>query len=145
MNEVGVGVPVDRARAATLYERACRAGNVRGCANLGVARVEGMGGRDVPIGAQLLELACDRGDARGCMNLARLHSSGQGVARDPALAARLFGFACDHEEESACVALAQGYEDAAETAKALDLYRKACALGEATACAHEGSSLVSLR
>jgi TPR repeat protein len=146
MNEIGVGVPANPARAVALYDRACRSGNVHGCTNLAVARIEGIGGpRDVRLAARLLEPSCDRGDARACLYLARLHDVGEGTSQDHALADWLFEVACDGEEASACVARAESLANAGRRAQASEFYDKACSLGDARACARDASHFVSAK
>ena len=144
MNEIGVGVPANPARAVALYDRACRSGNVHGCTNLAVARIEGIGGpRDVRLAARLLEPSCDRGDARACLYLARLHDIGEGTSQDHALAGWLFEVACDGEEASACIARAESLANAGRRDQASEFYDKACSLGDVRACARDASHFVS--
>jgi len=135
MNELGVGVPLNAARAVALYDRACKVGNTRGCANLGVARSLGIGvARDAAAGAQLLIPACDQGDARACSYLGRLYAAGDGVVGDAARAARLFDLACQGEEGSACTSLADLRASAGQRDDANELYGLACSLGDSNGC-----------
>lgn len=139
MNEVGVGVPRNIAKAVALYERACVAHNQRGCTNLGIARAQGLGGvADPAAGVRLLEPACDGGDARACVFLANMHVQGVSVSKDLAQAARLFDRACTGEEASACLALGDMLATDKRLDNAAEYYGKGCLNGDATACGRLG-------
>jgi len=59
----------DPARAATLYRRACDAGDVWGCHNLGVLAATGkLAAKDVAQAGALLSRACAAGLPEGCAN-----------------------------------------------------------------------------
>jgi len=60
----------DFTKAASLYERACQAGEARACTSLGVMASSGEGGRkDVSWARGLYEKGCKGGDAEGCEKL----------------------------------------------------------------------------
>jgi len=60
----------DFAKAASLYERACVAGEMRACTSLGTMAINGEGGRqDASWARGLYEKACKGGDAEGCEKL----------------------------------------------------------------------------
>jgi TPR repeat protein len=60
----------DFTKAASLYERACQAGEARACTSLGAMASSGEGGRkDVSWARGLYEKGCKGGDAEGCEKL----------------------------------------------------------------------------
>ena len=60
----------DFAKAASLFERACVAGEMRACTSLGTMATNGEGGRkDASWARGLYEKACKGGDAEGCEKL----------------------------------------------------------------------------
>ena len=60
----------DFAKAASLYERACVADEMRACTSLGTMATNGEGGRkDASWARGLYERACKGGDAEGCEKL----------------------------------------------------------------------------
>ena len=69
----------DFAKAASLFERACVAGEVRACTSLGTMVANGEGGRkDASWARGLFEKACKGGDAEGCDKL-RIMTAGSSV------------------------------------------------------------------
>jgi ankyrin repeat protein len=109
----GRGAARDLSRAASLYRKACDAGDARGCTRLGEAYQAGEGvPLDAAQAAPLYEKACGRpmGEA-ACFLLARLYETGAGIARDAAKAHALYGRACDEGEPRGCEALRQLGED----------------------------------
>jgi Sel1 repeat len=72
-----------------VWEKACAAGNSRGCDVL----------------ARTLDVQCQHNSARGCFALGTLLSGGKGLPRNPIGAGRSFKQACDLGLESACGSL----------------------------------------
>ncbi|MGC9954152.1 MAG: lysozyme inhibitor LprI family protein [Rhizomicrobium sp.] len=71
----------DFAKAISLYERACRAGEARACTSLGSMAYNGEGERrDVSWARGLYEKACNGGDAEGCGKLRAMTPQAAGPA-----------------------------------------------------------------
>lgn len=101
--ETGRGRPMDKQRAAGLYERGRRVGNreaIKGVARLALSGQ--LGAYDLAQVARELEKACDAGDAESCTYLGLAHRGGYGVPRDlDAMRVRLQR-ACDFGSAQAC-------------------------------------------
>jgi hypothetical protein len=96
--------PLDRARAAHAYERACDLGDARACNNLGDALAYGEGmTRDVARAAELFRRACHNGEALACANLGYMVEHGEGVDRDVRRARDLYRDACATGEVYGCL------------------------------------------
>jgi TPR repeat protein len=127
----------DAARAGPLVaelERArirCDEGELAACHNLAVL-VEP---RDAARAATLYDRACRGGSSLACSNLGRLYERGRGVARDPRRALALFALACAAGERVGC--FNEGVLEAAARryGRAREAFGRACALGDAEACA----------
>ena len=72
-----------------VWEKACSAGNARGCDVL----------------ARTLDVQCQHNSASGCLALGTLLSGGKGLPRDPIGAGRSLKHACDLGLENACGSL----------------------------------------
>jgi hypothetical protein len=90
------GLSQDLPRAATLYQRSCDEGAMRGCTNLANLTYQGAGGleKDAPRSLELNDKACRGGDPIGCARLGLLYALGHGVPKDPPRAAELYKEAC---------------------------------------------------
>lgn len=73
-----------------VWEKACSAGNARGCDVL----------------ARTLDVECQHNSANGCFSLGVLLNNGKGLPRNPVGAGRSFKRACDIGMENACLSLA---------------------------------------
>ena len=111
----GEGVKQDYAQAATLFRRACIAGEMPSCKNLGVLYLQGNGvAQDVSAATTLFDKACTGGDGRTCAALAQALAEGSGgitqdTKRAKALyerAATLLQSECDLGSGEACSAVA---------------------------------------
>ncbi|CAK9026690.1 Cytochrome c oxidase assembly factor 7B (Beta-lactamase hcp-like protein) (Sel1 repeat-containing protein 1B), partial [Durusdinium trenchii] len=94
------------------FERACKAGNSQGCANVGMALLSGFGcAKDPAKARQHLEAACGDNDALGCFNLGRLSLEGkhEGIAKEPKAAVKPMLKACNLGHPNACHTLAVMY------------------------------------
>ena len=142
--DTGDGVPKDLARELALYDRACTLGMPRACYNLAVGLAEGTTlPQDLPRAVALYQKACDTGYPRACVNLGVLYDHGQGVPQDPTRARPLYETACTQDDGLACYNLGTLSENgkggmAVDLGKALELYRKACALGYEHGCEEAG-------
>jgi TPR repeat protein len=140
-----VGVAADRAQAVKLLQEACRDDSVydrrslQSCtdacgagdaASCQLARLPGKA-------ARLYESACGRGEARGCQALAQMYDRGELGRNQGTAAARFHERACELGLARACYDLGVVYVRT-DAARAVLLYEKACAGGEAEACSAAG-------
>ncbi|MEQ1500727.1 MAG: hypothetical protein ABMB14_00785, partial [Myxococcota bacterium] len=115
--------PTDPARYRSLVDRACGAGVVRGCVELGYVHLLGLATYpSVPAAAEYWAPACDAGDAHACTALglaasdpSRLRQGADGgdptawvalAARDPATADASLARACAGGVTRTCTAMA---------------------------------------
>jgi TPR repeat protein len=132
----GTGVSADRDKAVAAFTRACDSGSNRGCSDAASQYMTGGGGAaDVGKGVALAQKGCDGGDARGCTALGLAYVAGEGVVADRTKAKALFAEACKGEDALGCACLGHVYDDAHDSARAAEFFRKACALGMQDACA----------
>lgn len=76
-------LPLDYAKARSLYAQAARAGNARAMNDLGVLYDNGQGGpRDYAKAVELFSKAAEKGLAVAMANMGEKYANGQGVARD---------------------------------------------------------------
>lgn len=102
MYERGLGVEADPARAATLYQQACQAGEPHGCASYAMLQAQGRGGvvKDMDAARKTLEQACASDQWDACANLAWLLTS---LPRpDVDRARQVLTRACDAKFAPAC-------------------------------------------
>jgi TPR repeat protein len=132
----GLGIPVDAARAKSLYTLSCTQSVPDACYQLGLLELEG--DADLPGAATHFRKACDLGAAPGCNNLGLMYSTGQGVPPNPALAVQYLQRSCDGGELRACANVGSRYVLGdgvpAAPAKGRELMAKACAGGVTEAC-----------
>jgi len=96
------GLEQDLQRALGLYARACSAGRVRSCTNLGRMYHRGEGVvQDYSRAATLFHQACNGGYANGCYNLAITYHFGEGVMQDYVRAHALYNLAASQGDETA--------------------------------------------
>ena len=129
----------DEQTAAKIWQKACEAGEARGCARLGFLYHSGKGVKqDDTKASKFYEKACNADELSGCDSLASLHQN----SGEHAEAAAIFERACEKGFGLSCYNLAQIYEAgsgvAADEIKALDLYVKACERGYAVVCYYLG-------
>ena len=140
----GIGVEKDEAHAAEIFREACdrkldpddihaAENSARACSLLGGLYIAGDGiPKDLEKGRELSELGCERGDSFGCFNAAA-------VATEPAKADHFLDLACKAGDAEGCFDLGVAYEKGrgvtADRKQAAELYKRACALGFAQACA----------
>jgi TPR repeat protein len=76
MHEYAHGVPKDNAKAAALYERACRAGWAAGCYNQAIMLENGRGvPQQLDKAASLYDTACAAGAKAACEKAKALRSA----------------------------------------------------------------------
>ncbi len=145
--EFGQAVPMDKVRAAKLYQRACDGGDGNACWGLGDMTEVGDGGlkKDAARAVKLFERGCERGAAGACGKLARLHRDGDlGVPVDPPKALTLYRRACDGGSALDCNVLGVLHELgegglAVDHAQAFAFYRRACDGGWPQGCFNLGA------
>ncbi len=136
----GTGVAKNDVRAVELFRKACEAGNQWGCVWLGTMCAEGRGvPKDLARAVELFRSACDGGAADGCTSLGLAFAEGKGVAKKESRAAELYTLGCDAGDASGCGLLGVMYEFGRgglpkDKARALELYRGACADGHTGSC-----------
>jgi hypothetical protein len=139
----GRGVPRDGSKALGLAVEACQGGAAVGCTVIAGMYDRGMG---VPVdrarATRLAERACNAGDSIGCTMAAQAYMEGRpGIAVDRTKMADYLERACVAGEAWGCVNAGKAYETGdgvqASAATARDLYRRACAKKNATACEGE--------
>lgn len=138
------GLPLDPARARALAAESCAADPdpraQAGCNNLAAAMVEPT---EQAEAARLLERTCDAGFGLACTNLADRIEGGTAPGARPQdpLALRLR--ACDLRDAYACVLVgyARATAEPPDTPAAVDLYARACDLGEPQGCHALGQML----
>jgi uncharacterized protein len=99
----GLGVTVDKEKAAKYYEKGCNVGESVACNNLGAMFARGDGvSKDVFKAVELYKKSCDDLYQMGCFNLGAMYLNGTGVRYDKNKAIGLFGKACDLKYEKGC-------------------------------------------
>lgn len=100
-------IPEDRARAYSLFQKACDGGLSEGCYCMGYCYLRGWGvQKDLTRAASLFEKACEGKSKDGCVALGRAYEAGDGVSQDYALADSLFEQACNLGSYSGCGSVA---------------------------------------
>ncbi len=126
-------------------ELACRAGDARGCTQVGRIYASGWGVlTDPERGARLYERGCAGGDDLGCANLGLAYEMGTGVKRDLEKAVALYEEGCRRHAASACHHLGICHETgvgvpAVDMPRALELFRMACDGDHAPSCGELGA------
>jgi TPR repeat protein len=139
--ERGEGGPIDRAKAKTLYEKACKLKDGLGCSNFG-----DLLSRDKsyePARAAYTQ-SCDLSYTDGCYRLGGMMISGDGGKKDTAAGLSLLSKACEGKPPSqdACgeIGLVYGLGDGvpADKAKGDKLMQAACDAGSMFTCTNLG-------
>lgn len=97
----------DYFKAVNLYSKACNAGFVLGCYNLGEKYEYDYGVKQNYLKAvELYQKSCT-GGADGCMKLGWMYEDGRGVLQSKNEALNYFGKACDLKHQGGCADYAQ--------------------------------------
>ena len=132
-------------KAVPLFDRACKAGVVQACSELGhlyewaphFTEADSVT-QNYSRAMKLLTTACDAGNADGCTYLGSMYDVGSGVPEDLSRAAALYSKGCDGNNATACnnlgVALMYGAGVPQDKEKARQVLKKGCSLGDQTAC-----------
>lgn len=143
MYELGRGVTKDLTAAMKQYGAACRGKVGPGCYRLGMYWYEGQGGsRDFGRATSFFKASCDvthKYQALSCFYVGQAFASGQGVSRSMTQCAAFMKKSCGLGGRKGCTGLAALYEKGLgglkrDLAKAGQLYRRACDLGQLAAC-----------
>jgi TPR repeat protein len=151
----GDGVARDPAAAVALYTVGCDLGHGPACGALARHVLIGRGvAQDTARGVALLDQACTAGDPPACLALAGAFGGFHGTTPDPARAqaARdrhwmLLEAACDQGDVTACRDVAFSYDIGFDDdghddpARALELYTRACDLGDSFGCSEVADQL----
>lgn len=145
MYSLGNGIAMDPAKAAGLYAIACDARSAQACHNLAQLYGEGQGvPKDNAKSIVMLQSACAMGFADSCLQLGGKHYKGEGLPKDLSKALGYFDVGCVRNSGKSCLALAAmlnaGEGQAMDVALAAKAYRKACELGEQSACASHATA-----
>lgn len=140
----GVATVADPVRAVTYYAESCERNNEEGCRRLAAAYAQGSGvPKDSAKAVELLTRRCNLRAKEGpsCAELGRLLVEGQGGTSRISEGLSALEFACDRNQAEACTTL--GTRELSRTDKsggdrAALYYRKACLLGDKSACARHG-------
>ncbi len=132
----------EETRAIPFFEKACKAGDPRGCTGLGTANFDGNGGlsKSYERAVELLDPACAKGVLRACRKVANCYAFGWGTQKDVRHARELWERACDGGEARACHHLGNMYTapdgppELRDLKLGLAILRKACAGGAKEAC-----------
>ena len=138
--ELGLGgLALNPAKAVALYERGCDHLAAAACRQLGTVLTQGVGiAPDLVRARGLLGVACDLEDGRACGMLATLVRSEVGGPAGLGRSADLLARGCVLEDGPSCRLLAEQLPLDAPPAEGEELLDRACALGEAEACAPAG-------
>jgi TPR repeat protein len=132
----------DLTKAAGLFDKGCRGGDVSSCVNLGRHLMDGAGvTKDEAAAAKLLERACTDGSAVGCGMFGLAVRDGRGIGKDPVRALEALRLACGGGHDTSC-GQAGRLLVAGETPDfkaATKLFQRACQGSDAGACYEAGS------
>jgi TPR repeat protein len=103
LRERGSAMERDEKLAASLFAKACDAGDYPSCDRLGRAYLAGDGvAADEVTALRLFRRACDAAQAEACTDLAQMYCMGRGVPRDAARSTALLRQCCDAGDTVAC-------------------------------------------
>jgi TPR repeat protein len=124
----------DRARAFTLYAKACEGRDPLGCARHGT---EAKRAKNLVAAIASFEVACELDHRASCLDAARLRETGKGIVDLPK-ARELYAHACDASVGAACLGLAAmlaaGRGGERNWGEAVDRAHKACRLATPRSC-----------
>jgi len=126
--------------ALPFFERACNAGNVDGCKNLGLLYKAGWGvTRDYAHARGLLRKACEAGNDEACSNLGEMFAATNQGGQDFGVAKTLYERSCENGYVQGCAGLGDLYVLGAGVSvdyrQAGGLYTRACKSGYMDGCA----------
>ena len=134
----GEGVPRDPKKAAQYAEKACTAQDAFACGLLGSLWGQGeLGAKDPVKAAGYFERACTGGSASGCNQLGIAQWEGLGVKKNAEAALKTWAQACHDRDASACLNFGRAAESRGDTTAARSALKRACTLGEASACKNQ--------
>ena len=141
LREGASGIPAAPKAADEMYREGCRLGNRDSC----LARAKLYAShRAMGDPSEVLREACTRDVPGTCVAAGRSYLSGELVGRDPVRATSSLERACVQADADGCLELARmrrdGVAKVADRAAIVDAFRRACALGNQTACS-EGAQL----
>lgn len=141
---LSAGDQKDEAKAAQLEQKACDAGEMAGCANLGVRTLLGAGVfKDTKRAIALLEQACDKGEPAACTNLGVLSAKATFSLRRGVRGVTILKLACDGVYGVGCTGWGMAVKTPADlplaAPAAVTYSTKACDAGELTACVNLGA------
>ncbi|MEM6791876.1 MAG: hypothetical protein AAF715_30435, partial [Myxococcota bacterium] len=124
--------------APSLWMRACRQGDDRGCQRIARARP----GLDEEARFAALDAGCGSGSGAACAALGRAHATGAGQSLDHERARERFDAACRAGDGAGCAAFARraeiGLGGPVRPQAAAEAWARGCTLGDAAACIVRG-------
>jgi len=103
--EKGLGVPMDKGKAAVLYERAARGGNIKAMHNLAAMKASTLAGGqpDYTLAAQWFKAAAERGLSDSQYNYALLAARGLGMSQNLSEALKYLSLAAGQGDADAAL------------------------------------------
>jgi len=135
-------VPIDLARAVSLFQKACDGEFSKGCYELGTCYRLGQGvQQDAALASSILEQACSLGNNSGCRWVAEIHDPQDGTLKDATRWAVFMEKCCDRGCWSGqlCRRLGLAYDIGMwgvpkDTDHATELFKKGCVTGDEESC-----------
>lgn len=119
------------AEARMLLGRACDAGQMRGCRDLGKIMVDDP--KTATDAIPVLNTACESGILLACGDLSRAYSQGTGVAKDKAKAEEYMNRVCERPDRMPCAYAAEAFA-ALDKTEALKRLTEGCEANTVFAC-----------
>lgn len=153
----GHGTNQDLQQASQLLQKACEGKVGNGCfylgrINDGLKAMDGSGlPRDAGKAYEQYREGCSRGVGEACFNVGQMLDNGRVVDGDAkklhSRVGKFFGLACSNGVARGCVNLGaikyDGTQIKEDRRGALQLFKRACELGEGAGCGHAGSMLLA--
>ena len=135
----GRGIPADETRAAQLFEKGCKDGQVESCDLLGEAFESGKGlAQDEKKAVAIWKPACEQGYLLSCQNLGVMLIEGAGIEKDERQGFSLLNKACAEKVAESCsvlsFALLAKDPSAENKAKAFSAFQESCENGNDIGC-----------
>jgi TPR repeat protein len=128
--------PANVSAAVELFEKACQAGEPRGCGELASLLMGRRTAVDTARATSLFQNACNHGSTAGCGALGIIYQEGLGVPADAARAEGLFERSCANRDTESCVRLAASWllRDPRRAVESVKMFTAACAEDDGQGC-----------
>ena len=132
MYAAGVGVSKNTQKAFELYEEACEAQDIYGCAQQGLLY---MAQQDYQSALSYLSQGCSAGFTQHCSAIGDIYNQGVGISKDTDKAISYYQKGCSQNNADACYKLAELNKDEKSTAQnSFGIYSDLCMLGDLRSC-----------